>query len=271
MKLFSATLSCIALALGLAQADPSHAREMHERHIESQWTISDIDLLESQSSERLVATNEFVIKQRLLPPAAARLDEAIYDADGDLLAEQGAELFGLVSGSGSVYCLDKEPQFNPVGALFVGAVLQAICFKDVDQDGTFDGAFKKKIEIGVLPQLSGKHRRRLREIVGGSFTQIAAEDLSRVYFVGVEFEGRGGIFSTGRSRRFQVAFGGEGKKDSITDWFSTDGDTLPQSVNVSGLGGSFTVLGFEERAIRVRIDEPLKPIPFAVTITVEIY
>ncbi|EAQ29419.1 hypothetical protein NAP1_01565 [Erythrobacter sp. NAP1] len=275
MRSPAASLIAVAAAAGLTASHPAAARDMHERHIETLWTISDVDLIESDSSApadeegRLVANDDFVIKQRLLPPTAARLTSAIVDGDGDVLAEAGDELFGVVSGSGDVYCLDKRPEYNPVGALMVGAIFQASCFKDADGDGTFDGGFKKKLQPSAFPQLRGKHRRNLREISGGSFEKIDPRALTKVYYVGIEFDGRG-FLAIGKSRYFRVAFGGEYAKGELSRWFSTDGDELPKEMGAEGLGAKWTVLGFEDGAIRVRVDEPLEQKPFAVSIRVTI-
>ena len=287
------------LALFLCHFAPAHAQErsdnMHERGIFTRWTISTIDLLErdqrkiEDASEngdgdaslvdlsagadedlgRLVRDGEFVIKQRLLPPKAARLTSAIVDSDGDILAETGQELYGVVSGTGEVFCLAKAQEINPVGAILVGAVYQESCFKDVDGDGIFDGGFKKKSRTKYFPQLSGKHSRKLREIDGGSYEAIAPREMERVYFVGVEFHGRS-LLGAGSSRKFSVTYGVSDEKFPLTKRFSTKGDAMPQTLTVAELGARFSVLGIEGNAIRTRVDEPFDEGPFAVSISVTI-
>ncbi|KEO90905.1 hypothetical protein EH31_07660 [Erythrobacter longus] len=251
------------------------AQDLHERGIRTEWVVSEIDLLEEQNNpsvdgtERTIKSDGLVMQQRLLPPSAAKLTEAITDDDGDTVAQAGDELYGVLAGSGRVYCLNEKPEINPVGALFVGAVLQAKCFKDVDGDGVFDGSFKKKLGNGFFPQLSGKHRKKLRQISGGSFETIDPRDLKRAYYVAVKFEGRG-FLGLASSRFFSVEFGGDDASSELTRQYSTKGDDLPSTVEISGLGASFTVLGFEDDAIRVRIDDPFDEQPFAVSTRVTI-
>lgn len=272
---FKRLLLFLVLFWGCVSPEIAVAQDMHERGIRTHWIISEIDLLEGQNdpsadgTERVVKSDGLVMQQRLLPPSAARLTEAIIDDDGDTIAQAGDELFGVLAGSGRVFCLNEKPEINPVGALFLGAALQAKCFKDVDGDGVFDGAFKKKLGTGFFPQLSGKHRKKLREISGGSFETIDPRDLKRAYYVGVKFEGRG-FLGLGSSRFFSVEFGGDDASSELTRQYSTNGDDLPSTVEIAGLGASFTVLDFEDDAIRVRIDDPFDEQPFAVSIKVTI-
>ena len=286
-------------ALLLCLFAPAHAQErsdkMHERRIFSQWTVSSIDLLQrdqqgiedtseneggdvsleghgagtDEGASRLVRDGEFVIKQRLLPPKAARLTSAILDSEGEILAEIGQELYGVVSGTGEVFCLAKEQETNLVGAVLVGAVYQESCFKDIDGDGIFDGSFKKKSSTRYLPQLSGKHSRKLREIGGGNYEAIAPYEMKRVYFVGVEFHGRS-LFGAGSSRKFSITYGVSDDKFPLTKRFSTKGDAMPQTLTVATMGARFSVLGIEGDAIRTRVDEPFAEGPFAVSIKVTI-
>lgn len=262
------TTALLAAAGGILAVPGAYAQEMDEREIRTNWTISPISLLDDASPDqsgaitKTVSSGDFVAKQRLLPKRAAVLNEAVRDIKGKELAAAGSQLFSLDSGSGDVFCLARDPQLNPVGALLIGAAVQIVCLKDNNSDGVFDGLFKKKTEQYALPIMSGKHRKKLREIQGGSYSEIMPTELERGYFVGVEYKGKP-LFES--HRNFRIAFGDGNSTNGLTKWISTKDSEFPKTMKV--LGGSFEILSLRKNGdLDVRVDESLPEQPFTVRV-----
>jgi len=275
MRLAHFSLSLAILCLAGIPSLRAQDEKLGERQVRTSWVISEIDLLAESAKDsseetnpaliRTVSSGDLIIKQRLVPLKAAKLLTPLVNKKGKQLAAAGDELYGLSSGSGAVYCLAKTPTINPLGALLIGAVIKALCFKDMDQDGVFDGQFNKKIQRFALPVISGKHSKKLKPVSGGSYEPLDPKKMKRQYFVGVEYEGKPLLYAR---RNFRIVFGDAKSKDQLSNWFYTEGKNYPQTKSV--LGGKFTVLSEKDGDLDIRIDQPLKEQPFSVRLTVRL-
>lgn len=247
---------------GVASAAP----ETDDRRFTSVWIIAPAEAL--QTGSRIVGDNEFVLKQRLLPPSLIRLRSAAVDRSGEVVVPAGTQLYGLVTAGPPIYCLvgTRDPSFLQEALL--GGGNRQICLTDLDRDGALDARFTVGNLVKGLPNISGKRPKTPRPIRPAAFDMLEPEHVEVDYFAGVRFDGFVGILKRRETPTFSIVFGTEQSNDRLTRDVRPEKGSDPWRVRV--LGGEFTVLQQEKDRIHVDVQQTLPPQPFGVVQTTTI-
>ena len=227
---------------------------------ETDWQIQSAEPSNTAETTVTLRSGDLFMKQRLLPPRAARLNVPLVDKKGEELLPIGAELFGTKSDTVDIYCSTEQKDYNIAAQFLLGRRVQKqICLVDIDRDGDFDNFFKISGNIRGLPSLYARTPKTMDNLDGLKYLSIDPVSMSQTYFVAVEYQGKPLIYDR---RNFTVTFGTDQKKESLTSWIYTKGSTYPQSLTY--LGGKFTVLSENQGALNVRIDLQIPPQRFGV-------
>jgi hypothetical protein len=229
-------------------------------YVETAWIVQADP---TQVGERNVRDGEFILKQRLLPPALAELDEDVKDAkSGKILAKAGDQLFGLLTSGAPVFCVNAMPKQNVARSLLFGSGNLQRCLIDSDNNGRFDAEFNAGNAIPGLPNFMRKRPKKPDLVSGGAYRSIDPNMDKQRYFVAVRYEGRAGIIGKGSLPTFSVKFGTEGNIGSLT--YDTVPDTGVMPFDVRMLSSRFTVMARDGEVIRVNVQEAMPEQRFGV-------
>jgi hypothetical protein len=206
------------------------------------------------AGELVLASGDYVLKQRLLPSGLAELREASQVRGTPLAA--GTQLVEVTSQAGAIFCMPAVPKQKLIGASFQP------CLVDDDRDGDFDGWFNAISETKGLLTIAGKRPRKLKPLSATPYASVDPNTLRADCFVGSE---RRNFFNIYSLESFMIAFGCGPQADRLTAPVNFKSSEMPKEVSV--LGARFTALGEAEGKMRVRVSEAMPYQPFGVVKT----
>ena len=247
-KYWKAALSGIGL---VALNAPAFAQS---RAMSTIWTILPATEL---PGERFIASNEWVIQQRLLPEGLFRLEGAASVAGGLPLLQAGTQLIEIRAEGATIACDAVARRQKLVGA-------SQFCLVDYDKDGAFDGIFPVAniSKGGGLPTVQGAYPKKAKVIEPVAYSRIDPSQIESSYFVGIRNAGKATIYDW---QNFQVCYGSGSKTDCLSAYSRTSASIFPQSFNA--LGAQVTVLAREDGKVRVRVDSAMPSQPFGIIST----
>jgi hypothetical protein len=128
----------------------------------------------------------------------------------------------------------------------------------------FESYFDTISVVPGLPTIAGKRPKKPKPVATPVAYEVAAPaDLEKPFWIGIRYQGKALIYDW---RNFQVSFGSDTTDGSLTDFIHTSGSNYPMSLSL--LGARFTVLGLEDKKLKVRVDETMPPQPFGIMRTV---
>lgn len=264
----------IAATLALLFADPTLAQDQEKperiRYVTS-WIaaepLTELDgALPKVGEQTEVARKGVVMAARLVPEQVAVLEAAVSDAKGKPLADKDQPLFSLETSSGIAFCTSSNFKGGGLSSfLSEGAQSKHFCFVDADKDGSFESYFKKSSLIKALPNFSGRTSKRPKTIPDVAYTTKPGKEWAELLYVALEY--RGNANARG-NHVFQTNFGNGEKSDNLSNRLVVKAKDLPRSV--SWLGGSFELISGENSVAQLRVEKPIRPVPFGVNRTVEI-
>ena len=228
-------------------------------------TIWHVEPAPVPAAEQSVAPGALVLRQRLLPTGLAVLDEAW--REGSTTIPAGTALIRATSAT-PVFCAlaGKTGLLTALLSPLPDKTLR--CFVDDDADGRFDRTVKANSNVATVPQPTGRLPDDRTPTIALRYSPRDPATFDGGYLVGVRYTGQAKI---GTLRRFETVYGTEGHWGFFTgdNLFTKRDSDLPRAV--SALGASFTVLGGDGKAVRVRVDQTIPAQPFAVAVTTMYY
>ena len=238
-----------AIALSLLAA-PSMA-EGPSRNLQSMWVIQPAA---APAGERLLASGEFVLRQRLLPSGLAELDAPVSINDETLPA--GTQLVEAQTSGIKVFCVPGVPRQKLVGASFQP------CLMDSDGDGAFEGWFSALSQTKSILMLTGKYPKKPRAIAATRYREVSPATMRDEYFVAIE---RRNYFNIYSRESFMIAFGLGDRVERLTAPVSFKSEEMPRELTV--LGSRFTALSEQDGKMLIRVSQAMPMQPFAVATT----
>jgi hypothetical protein len=242
IKLYSGAIVSVA-AMTVA---PARAQSMR-----MVWIVEAAD---APREELSLAGGEYILKQRLLPPGLAVLDQTVTVGKNDVVA--GTELV-KVTAPVPIFCVAEVPRQKMLGASFQP------CFMDSDADGDFDAWFKIVSQVNGLLSFSGQVPRRVQPMTETAYKKTAVASMHDRYFVGIE---RRNWFNIYGNESFTIAFGKEGGSvERLTDFIKFKSKDLPRDVEI--MGSRFSALAEVDGRMRIKVHSAMPVQPFGVTAT----
>lgn len=187
------------------------------RSYETEWEITQ-DASAELLAPREIPKQAIVFQQRIRFARLAVSDIAVTEAaNGEVFVPAGEQFYKALTQGPELWCTANMKM--PEGALMtsvIGRVYSQYCILDADNDGVFDGFFKRARTIEVLPTVRGKITPNPRPIRPLKLSQVDPASLRTDYFVGVTFEKLVGK-EPDRSPRFQRFAGSEHGRFLIED------------------------------------------------------
>jgi hypothetical protein len=255
----------LLLASGAAP-DSAEVQAKREREFNSVWLVqpSEVPL-----GIRTIKNNDFVLKQRLLPPSLIRVrTDALDSQTGKVIAAAGTQLFGLSTDGPPIFCITGVRDATFVKTLLIGGGNRQICLVDMDRDGSLDGHFGVGNVIKGLPNISGRRPKTPKPVKGGAYDSLRPDQIEVEYFVGAQYRGNANL---GGNHVFEIRYGSAEQTGSLTDRLSHKETQVPGSMEI--LGGRFTILEAGSGTIRVQVDQTFPAQRFGViqTTTFRVY
>jgi len=244
-----AAMASAAIALSLL-ALPSVA-EGQSRNLQSMWVIQPAAV---PAGERLLASGEFVLKQRLLPTGLAELEVPLSIGDETLPA--GTQLVEARTSGVKVFCVPAVPKQKLVGASFQP------CLIDADADGAFEGRFNAISQTKSILMLTGKYPKKPRAIAATRYRQVPPATMRDEFFVAIE---RRNYFNIYSRESFMIAYGRDDQLERLTAPVSFKSEEMPRELTV--LGSRFTALSEQDGKMLIRVTQAMPMQPFAVATT----
>ena len=243
----TAASGAIALAL---LALPSIAGGQ-SRNLQSMWIIQPTAV---PAGERLLASGEFVLRQRLLPSGLAELEAPLTIGDETLAA--GTQLVEARTSGLKVFCVPAVPKQKLIGASFQP------CMIDSDADGAFEGWFNAMSQTKSILMLTGKYPKKPKAIAATRYREVAPATMRDEYFVAIE---RRNYFNIYSRESFMIAYGHGDEVERLTAPISFKSEEMPRELTV--LGSRFTALSEQDGKMLVRVSQAMPTQPFAVVTT----
>ncbi len=213
---------------------------------------------------KLVKDGEFVVKNRLLPVAMARLEMDLAPSlAGSLSVSAKSQLYAVRSSTGEkVFCAWETLVRAKDGTLRPNTGISTLCFLDQQGDGRFDASFEAFPGVG-LPQIQMPMPKEKRlASIDRPYAMFPPESFTGDLWVGLRYEQYFNIYG---NRMLMVAYGARGKNQTLTN-FSTFKSKGPFPLKVGALGAQLTVLEARDDGSVVRIDRPIT-LPFFAVVT----
>ena len=217
----------------------------------TRWVIEPID---PPAGERLLASKEYVLKQRLLPTGLMRLPRAVGQAEAGAELAAGTELIEVKSTAGIVFC---EGQIR--SKKMIGGRLQ-VCFLDGDFDGRLESTFRSSSQAPALVMIGGlmpKKRMALAAPIAIDRADPATSQLGT--FVAIE---RRNFFNIYSRESFMILFGSSEQQERITWPVQFKAAEMPKELDI--LGARFTALRETGGRMAIRVDQAMPAQPFGV-------
>lgn len=208
-----AVITVLAAVAGLGA--PALAQDRAEREFQSLWFIQPSD---QPLGPRSVNEDEFVFRNRLLPPALVRLSaDAVDSESGEVIVPAGAQLFGLIVKSAPIYCVVGRRDPSTAARILLGpnAANRQVCLIDLDGNRVFDAHFRVPNQVRGVPNFSGRRPRSPDALTGAAFETLSPDQIEVEYFVGVKYQGMIGL--TRRRPAFSIVFGTDRSTDRLTE------------------------------------------------------
>ena len=240
------------LALALLAGSSSAAAA--NRFVTTIWSVGESLV---PAGEREIGRLDYVFKHRLLPTGLAEVAEG--SPETGLAA--GAQLVELQTGGALVFC-DADIR----GQKLVGHAQP--CLVDADRDGRFESMFRTTSVTKGMLTVQGKLPKKPKPIGPLAYRRLDPAQFKQALFVGLQYRGDANLFD---NQVFEVKYGSDDKTGSLTERIVHKKGNIPGET--AFLGGRFTILSTAPEGIRVRVDQPMPPQPFAVfqTTTYRVY
>jgi hypothetical protein len=239
------------------------ASASEERRFTTIWLVQPSD---APLGPRTIEDNDYVFRQRLLPPTLIRLTADVADPeDGHVMAAAGTQMFGLLTSGPPLFCKVGRKDPSVARTLLLGGGNRQACYADMDRNGTLDGQFSVGNAVKGLPNISGKRPKVPKPVSGGAYERIDPNLIDTPYFVGVRYEGMVGLLSKKRPA-FRIWFGTDESRDSLTSFTRPPKGSEQPVVQV--LGAEFTVVAMRGETLDIDIHRAIPPQPFGVVRTV---
>ncbi|MEM9501561.1 MAG: hypothetical protein AAF941_06910 [Pseudomonadota bacterium] len=183
------------------------------------------------------------------------------DHKGRPLRSKGQELFSVYSDFGPIFCDARQSQPGVTG-IFAGQKRnKQVCFHDENSDGVFDSYFIANSKTDGLPVFSGDLPKKPKAVSGASYDRIAPETMGAVYFVGVEYRGRGGLTTR---QEFETVFGTQKRNQKFSKTVKVEFDGDP--VALTEMGADFSLVGLRDGAAEVIVRKTIPRQYFSVLV-----
>ena len=205
-----------------------------------------------------VGFGDLILKQQLLPVGLAQLTGAFQDETGKRAFGAGTQLFRVLSDV-PVYCVAGMREAKGFEKWLASGVTQQFCLVDSDSDGAFESYFEPISEVKGLPTIAGKRPKKIKPIAPVAYEKIDPARMEKPFWVGIQYYGKPLMKE---ARNFNVAFGSDTSKGSLTSFVATEGSNYPISQQL--LGASFSILEAENGKLKVHVEQPMPRQPFGV-------
>jgi hypothetical protein len=240
-----------AVGLVLAALFSTAPAAAQSRSLQSIWMVQPV---ETPTSERVLASGEFVLKQRLLPTGLAELGSAI--TLGSATLAMGTQLVEAQTQGAKVFCTPQVARQKLIGASFQP------CLIDTDQDGDFDGWFNAISQTKGLLSLAGKWPKKPKPLAEAGYRTVAVGTMREEFFVAIE---RRNYFNIYSRESFMIAFGREGQLERLTTPVSFKSVEMPKMLTV--MGAQFEAISETDGKMTVRVHSAMPEQPFGVMTT----
>ena len=257
-----AVISVLAAVVGVTA--PAIAQDRAEREFKSLWFVQPSD---QPIGPRSVNEDEFVFRNRLLPPALVRLTaDAVDRESGEVVVPAGTQLFGLIAKSAPIYCVVGRRDPSTAARILLGpnAANRQVCLIDLDGDQLFDAHFRVPNLVRGVPNFAGRRPRNPDALTGAAFETLPPDQIEVEYFVGVKYAGMIGL--TRRRPAFWIVFGTERSTERLTTMVQPIRGTDPPLV--TPLLAEFVVSAVRGDTIDIDVRRNVPAQPFSVVRTV---
>jgi hypothetical protein len=248
MNLFRAGFALAGLLAATALAAAPTGRE-----VTALWNIQGSG---TWPAPRELAKGDALLELPILPPGLIELSE---DLPGGTL-RAGELLYKLTAQSGTVYCtVDAQPMIGNENK-FGHTIL--VCLVDADNDGTFEGSFRRRASAGV-PLIFGEVPAKLQPVGPARYEQRPPSSIGGAFLMRILLDGDP---AKPKALRFTYSAGAaDGEEANImklSEYAEVPNKNYPRQFEV--LGGLFELTGVKDGKAVVRMISPTAPYPFIV-------
>jgi hypothetical protein len=201
-----------------------------------------------------VKDGDWVLKQRVIPPGAARIKDDFTHKDDVVPA--GSILARSVRGDQkSVYCtLGPLHEKGEWARLLTDSRERHACLEDIDSNGTFDQYYLVDFIFNAVPVIDTELRDPKPTSI--TYETIDPRTMEKVYYAGIKYAGRD-LFHKGWLFHFE--YGSEDKFDHTTRNLVIKEKDDPHTLSV--LGSSMTLLDKveDDKGVDIHIARAIPP------------
>lgn len=226
--------------------------------ITTAWRIGQTSI---ENSERTATTGDILWKQPLEASGLVTLGAPAVAMAGKVVLVANTEMMAMSAGDDVIYCQSTPRKASFLEKSLIGTIGEtAGCLIDADRDGRFDGYFTKKVQYEGFPVIRGGFPDRPKPLQPLAFEVRGRGASEGGYWMGIRY-----LYGNRASKvqQFQVVFGGRNDQGVISDIIHRPKGELPQRVEY--IGGAFTIIGFEGKSMRYRVETQFPDQLFSVT------
>jgi hypothetical protein len=220
------------------------------------YTIWHVQLPEAFGATSEVENGTVFIKQKLYPTSLVEFTDPFLRAGSSQPFPKGTQLFSLLAPI-PVFCALSVKNESGLEVLDNGKGGKHYCFVDADSDSKFERYFEKRVTVPGLPIVDGDMPEKLQEIDPVPYQKIDQSNMSREYWVGIEY----------KNKAFGVSFGDEKSKSSLSIWKRIPKGEYP--ITSTLLGAYWALLGIQGEMATIRVDASIPPQPFSPVRTIK--
>lgn len=246
--------AAIAGCIVVAAASPAAANQAADRNYETIWIIESD---QSQLGTRVIAKDQPILEQTLLPFGLAVAEENITSEAGKVLVEKGDQLFQLKVATGQSFCVVNVPRPSLYRSFMLGGGNLQLCLTDTNADGVFDGHFNGGNPMKGVPFIEGRIPKNPKK-ASGRYSLLDPKQFALRYTVRITLD-RATVQSSGTAlSAYKIDFGDDQTRQSLTA--STNGRIGANSI----LGSIWNVTEIEDNRVNVDVLRAMPSQPFQV-------